>query len=73
MRTLSRSLQSWEPVRVAAAALGVAWLVLFAGYAVGAITAQPTLEGAVAAAALLAIAGSGLLYAWRLGAGGSVD
>jgi hypothetical protein len=47
--------------------------VLFAGYAVGAATAQPTLEGAVSAIVVLAIAGSGLLYAWRLGAGGSVD
>jgi hypothetical protein len=73
MRTLSRSLQRWEPMRVAAAALGVAFAALFAGYAVGAATAQPSLESAIPAVALLAIAGSGLLYAWRLGAGGSVD
>jgi hypothetical protein len=73
MRTLSRSLQRWDPMRVAAAALGLAFAVLLASYAVGAATAQPTLEGAVSAIVLLAIAASGLLYAWRPGAGGSID
>ncbi|GAC1472869.1 MAG: hypothetical protein PVSMB3_06720 [Candidatus Dormibacteraceae bacterium] len=60
-------------MRVAAAALGLALVLLFAGYAVGAATAQPTPGGVISALAVLAIAGSGLLYAWRLGAGGSVD
>jgi protein-S-isoprenylcysteine O-methyltransferase Ste14 len=73
MHTLSRALQRWNPMRVAAAALGLALVVLFAGYAVGAATTQATPGGVVSALALLAIAGSGLLYAWRLGAGGSVD
>jgi hypothetical protein len=36
-------------------------------------TAEFTLESAVAALALLAVGGSGLLYAWRLEAGASVD
>jgi hypothetical protein len=73
MRTLSRALQRWDPVRVAAAALGLALILLFAAYAVGATTTQATPGGVVSALALLAIAGSGLLYAWRPGPGGSVD
>jgi len=60
-------------MQVAAATLGLALVLLLAAYAVGAATAQPTQGGVVSALALLAIAGSGLLYAWRLGAGGSVD
>jgi len=73
MHTLSRALYRWDPMRVAAGALGLALVLLFAGYAVGAATAQATPGGVISAVALLAIAGSGLLYAWRLGAGGSVD
>jgi len=73
MRTLSRALQRWDPIRVAAAALGLALVLMFAGYPVGATTAQATPGGIVSALALLAIAGSGLLYAWRLGVGGSAD
>jgi protein-S-isoprenylcysteine O-methyltransferase Ste14 len=73
MRTLSRALQRWDPMRVAAAALGLALIFIFAGYAVGATTTQATPGGVVSALALLAIAGSGLLYAWRPGPGGSVD
>jgi hypothetical protein len=48
-------------------------VTLLAGYVVAAAALQPTLGGVVSALALLAIAGSGLLYAWRLEAGGSVD
>jgi hypothetical protein len=60
-------------MRVGASGLGLALLILLAGYGVGVATAQVTLEGAMSAVALLAIGGSGLLYAWRLGAGASVD
>ena len=60
-------------MRLAAAALGLALILLFAAYAVVAATTQATLGGVVSALALLAIAGSGLLYAWRPGPGGSVD
>lgn len=70
---MSRALQRWDPMRVAAAALGLALLLVFAAYAVGATTTQATPGGVASALALLAIAGSGLLYAWRLGAGGIVD
>jgi hypothetical protein len=73
MATLSRALQRWDPIRVAAVALGLGLVTLLAGDAVAAIASQPTLGGAVSALALLAIAASGLLYAWRLEAGGSVD
>ena len=73
MTTLSRALRRWEPIRVAATALGLALAVLLAGYGVGVATAQFTLESAGAALALLAVGGSGLLYAWRLEAGASID
>jgi hypothetical protein len=60
-------------MRVAAASLGVAVLMLLAGYVVALANSQASPGGVVSALALLAIAGSGLLYAWRLGAGGIVD
>ena len=55
------------------AALGLASLVLLAAYAYSLSAAPITLPRVVAAVALIGIAGSGLLYAWRLGAGGIVD
>ncbi len=58
---------------MAAAWAGVASLVLLAGYGVGAASSQPTIGGVVSAAAFLAIAITGFLYAWRLGAGGTLD
>jgi hypothetical protein len=59
---------------MAAASLGAAALTLLVGYAVAlGSNSQATPGGVVSALALLAIAGSGLLYAWRLGAGGIVD
>ena len=60
-------------MRVAAASLGLALLTLFGGYAVAVANLGATPGGVVSALALLAIAGSGLLYAWRLEAGGVVD
>jgi hypothetical protein len=73
MNALSRSLARRDPLRVAAAVLGLAGVLLLAAYAFG-LTASPvTVGGVVAAVALVGIAGSGLLYAWRLGAGGIVD
>jgi hypothetical protein len=73
MNALSRSLARRDPMRVAAAALGLAVVLLLAAYAFG-LTASPVrVGGVVAAVALVGIAGSGLLYAWRLGAGGIVD
>jgi hypothetical protein len=48
-------------------------VTLLAGYAVAVANSLASPGGVVSALALLAIAGSGLLYAWRLGAGGIVD
>ncbi len=60
-------------MRVAAAALGLALVVLLGGYLVGLATSQATPGGVVSAVALVGFAGCGLLYAWRLRAGGIVD
>jgi hypothetical protein len=73
MTALSRALARWDPIRVAAAALGLALLALVAAYGVSMGSSQVTLGAAVSAVALVGIACSGLLYAWRLGAGGIVD
>jgi len=56
---------SRDPVRVAAATLGLAVLALLAAYAYGAATVDPTTGGLVAAGAAVLIAGAGILYAWR--------
>jgi hypothetical protein len=53
--------------------LGLAALLLLAAYGFGLTAAPVTVGGVVAAVALIGIAGSGLLYAFRLGAGGIVD
>jgi hypothetical protein len=59
--------------RVAALALGLAILLMVAAYGFGAIESRATLGGVVAVLAACVIAGYGLLYAWRPGAGGLVD
>lgn len=58
---------------MAAVSLGLAVVTLLVGYAVAVANSQATPGGVVSALALLAIGGSGLLYAWRPGAGGIVD
>jgi hypothetical protein len=73
MAALSRALARWDPLRVGETALGLAVLLVVAAYGVSLTVSQLTLGAAVAVVALLGIAGSGLLYAWRLGAGGIVD
>jgi hypothetical protein len=73
MATLSRALGRRDPIRVAAVFAGLALLLLLAAYGYAAATVQPTPGAVAAAVALVGIAGSGLLYAWRLGAGGIVD
>jgi hypothetical protein len=73
MAILSRALRRWDPMRVAAASLSLALVTLLVGYVIGVAAARATPGGVVSALALLAIGGSGLLYAWRLGAGGIVD
>jgi hypothetical protein len=73
MNALSRALARWDPLRVAAAGLGLAILLLVAAYGFSLTVVSVTLGAVVSAVALVGIAGSGLLYAWRLGAGGIVD
>ncbi|HEY0830684.1 MAG TPA: hypothetical protein VGE99_06035 [Candidatus Dormibacteraeota bacterium] len=73
MAALSRALARLDPLRVAAAVLGLAVLLLVAAYGVSLTVVQVTLGAAVSVVALVGIAGFGLLYAWRLGAGGIVD
>ena len=58
---------------MAAVALAVALVLFLVAYGVEVATSAPTLGSALAAAALVGIAGIGLLYAWRLAAGGVVD
>ena len=58
---------------MAAIGLGAGFAALIAAYVVTVFASQATAAGVVAALALLAIAGAGLLYAWRLGAGGLVE
>jgi hypothetical protein len=48
-------------------------LLLLVAYAYSLTAGPVTVPRVVAAVALAGIAGSGLLYAWRLGAGGIVD
>ncbi|HEY8842078.1 MAG TPA: hypothetical protein VIN12_05710 [Candidatus Dormibacteraeota bacterium] len=62
-----------DPLRVTVFALGLALVLILGAYGFAAIESRPSLGGVVAALAALAIAGSGLLYAWRLGTGGIVD
>ena len=51
-------------MRVAAAVLGLAWAMLIAAFACAASTVTPDTSSIVAAAAAVAIAGAGFLYAW---------
>ena len=73
MNTLSRALGRWEPPRIAVLAAGLALVLCLAAYGVAVATSTVTAGPALAALALVGIAGIGLLYAWRLGAGGAVD
>jgi hypothetical protein len=73
VRQLSRAVERWDPIRVACVGFGLATALVLAAYVVSVASSQVKLGGALSALSLLAIAGSGLLYAWRLGAGGLVE
>ena len=73
MSQLWRGFRRWDALRIAASALGLAFVVMLGGYAFSAIESGVTPEGVAAAVVAVAIAGTGLLYAFRLGAGGLVD
>ena len=68
-----RALRRWDPIRVAATALGLAVLLLVGAYAFDLTSEAATPDGLVSALVLIVVAGAGLLYAWRLGAGGLVE
>jgi hypothetical protein len=63
----------WDLLRRAALALSLALVLMVAAYAFAAIEAPPSTEGVVATLAAIAIAGTGLLYPFRLGTGSAVD
>jgi hypothetical protein len=69
VRQLSRGLSRWDPLRVACVGFGLATVLVLASYVVSVVTSQLKVGGAVSALSLLAVAGAGLLYAWRLRAG----
>jgi hypothetical protein len=73
MTQLSRWLARYEMVRTAATWLAIAALAVIAAFAFAGYYSKPTPGGIAAAAALVAVAGSGLLYAWRPGTGGPGD
>jgi hypothetical protein len=73
VRQLSRGLSRWDPIRVACIGFGLATALVLAAYVVSVATSQLKVGGGVAAVCLVAIACAGLLYAWRLGAGGQVE
>jgi hypothetical protein len=73
MTQLSRWLARYELVRTAAIWLGLAVLAMLGAFAFAAYYARPSAAEIAAAVALLIVAGSGLLYAFRPGSGGPGD
>jgi hypothetical protein len=65
MAVFSRALGRRSPVRIAAAALGLAWLAVLGAFAYASTAINPSTPAIVAAVAGLLIAGAGTLYAWR--------
>ena len=63
----------WDLLRLAALTLGLALVLLVAAYLFAAIESPPTRGGVLAVLGAIAIAGTGLLYPFRLGTGGVVD
>ena len=68
-----RRLRRIDEPRLAAAALALPLLVLLAAYGYALTSVDPTPGGVTAAAALVGIAGTGLLYAWRAVTGASSE
>ena len=73
MTSFSRWLVRAELTRTAATGLGLSVLAVIAAYGFAAYYAKPTPGGIAAAVALVAVTGSGLVYAWRPGTGGPGD
>ena len=68
-----RRLRRIDEPRLAAAALALPLLVILAAYGYALTSVNPTPGGVTAAAALVGIAGTGLLYAWRAVTGASSE
>jgi hypothetical protein len=73
MAPFSRALRRWDALRIAAGTLGLAVLLMLAAYGFDLTSKPATTEGVLSALGLIVVAGTGLLYAWRLGAGGLVE
>jgi hypothetical protein len=65
MRTFSRALERWDMPRVATAGLAIALLAVLAAFGLASTSAAPDLGSVLAAISAAAIAGAGILYAWR--------
>src|SRR5262249_29986142 len=73
MPTFWRRLTRADGARASAAALGLVVVVPLAAFVFAISSGLPGAGALVAGIALVAVAGSGFLYAWRLGAGGLGD
>ena len=73
MAPITRRLQRVEEPRTAAAVLALALLAILAAFGYSLTISAATTAGVVAAAALVGIAGTGLLYAWRAVTGASSE
>jgi hypothetical protein len=73
MTTFWRRFAAMDAARASALVLGVTFLLCVLAYVYFDISSRVTAGALVAAVAALALAGSGLLYAWRLGPGGLGD
>jgi len=70
---ITRRLRRIEEPRLAAVALAIPILLMLAAYAFALTSVAPTPGGVTAAAGLVGIAGTGLLYAWRAVTGASSE
>lgn len=70
MSSFSRRLARLDAARTGAAGLAAGVVLGLGAYAFSSYYTQPSPGALVAALAALAVAGSGLLYAWRPGTGG---
>jgi len=70
---LWRRVNRLEPARFFAIVVAAPVVAALAAYVLAASTVSPKVGALTAAVALVAVAGSGLLYAWRPGAGGLSD
>jgi hypothetical protein len=70
---ITRRLRRIDEPRMAAAALVLPLVVILAAYGYALTSVDPTPGGLTAAAGLVAIAGTGLLYAWRAVTGASSE